>query len=473
MKVFICWSERRGRAFAKVLDTWLEGLKPKWLDCALSEEIEKGAVWFTELDRALAGSGAGLIVLTPEGARSPWIHYEAGALRKSLSDAFPSEATAPARGARRIFPVLFGLDPAQLTGPLSAYQSTASHSLPDMWRLVEAIAHLMPPDEQPETAALKKAFTDGWEDLNRQLAMVPPLSVLEVAPDLEHLFRRKTFEESIHDCLNQDWVARFAGARETHGKLLALRDAVRSRCRPYAADLFDELIAELDAYAMNLSLLIGQPRADIDQDGHVSFEKPGIAAACERRRARARSLLARLADPAQAPVFDEAFRFELAQTTAERKKLIHRKAAGLREARKTRMDARPGETRSGGEDVAPVRLRDSDWDFDRILYYEQRRDAFDQQREAPAATDLLRWAQLEFEKVRWKAGRPSLMALYYALDLLARAVDKADPPGRAPLREQAESLIKDVSSFVKQFEPDRHEPIQQAVQSISRALSKT
>jgi hypothetical protein len=282
MKLFLCWSGRRSQNFAGILSGWLPKVAGDKLKPKVSREIEKGVVWFDALSRDLEGSGAGLLCLTPESLTSPWMHYEAGALSGTLGKTQrPPEGPLPSQ-LQPIFPFLLGVEAGALTGPFAAYQSTSAASCEDSFRLIKSIASAMPKPERP-TWDLRAKFDEHWPVLQTELKAISPASIDEVFEGLEALFHRKTFDEPIHDCLDQTWLARYDGARETLSKLGARQVTVRGACRPYVADVFDALIAEVKAYAMNTSVLVGLQKFPIDQQGHVEIEPVGIAEACERR----------------------------------------------------------------------------------------------------------------------------------------------------------------------------------------------
>jgi hypothetical protein len=90
-----------------------------------SEDIEKGARWNSEIAGELETCNFGIICLTPENIEAPWIHFEAGALSKSIESA-------------RVSPILLGLKPADVTGPLVHFQSTLPHR-EDLLRLITSI----------------------------------------------------------------------------------------------------------------------------------------------------------------------------------------------------------------------------------------------------------------------------------------------------------------------------------------------
>jgi TIR domain len=129
MEIFICWSGLHGRAAAKAIDQWLPKLVPE-IKVFYSEQIQKGSVWFGVIAEQLRHADAGLICVTAESVRSPWLNYEAGVLAGRLK----------AGGQRRIYTYLIGLDPRELEGsPLAAYQSTLA-TYEDTGRLLEVLA---------------------------------------------------------------------------------------------------------------------------------------------------------------------------------------------------------------------------------------------------------------------------------------------------------------------------------------------
>lgn len=49
MKLFICWSGARSKAFAEILKMWLPKVLGDTIEPRVSMDISKGAVWFEEL----------------------------------------------------------------------------------------------------------------------------------------------------------------------------------------------------------------------------------------------------------------------------------------------------------------------------------------------------------------------------------------------------------------------------------------
>jgi hypothetical protein len=105
MKVFISWSGDRSRKIAEVFRNWLSGVPQTVKPYFTPEDIAKGTRWENEVSIELAASQMGLLILTPESIGSSWLPFEAGALAKVVDKS-------------RVYPILFGLKPTDIKGPL-------------------------------------------------------------------------------------------------------------------------------------------------------------------------------------------------------------------------------------------------------------------------------------------------------------------------------------------------------------------
>jgi hypothetical protein len=142
-------------------------------------------------------------------------------------------------------------------GPLAVYQSTTTASFSDSRRMLSAFIDLLPEEEKASVLEWEQHFESHWPTFKAALADIRDLDLVDFYRDFENLFKRKTFIEPISDCLNQQWLARYDGAKETRYKLLERQSKVKSARGQFVEEVYDALIAELDAYAMNVSLLIG------------------------------------------------------------------------------------------------------------------------------------------------------------------------------------------------------------------------
>ena len=86
MKIFISWSGERSQKIAELFKDWIQcviqAAKP-WIS---SHDVDRGALWYTEISKTLADSQFGILCLTPENKTEPWILFEAGALAKGIEE---------------------------------------------------------------------------------------------------------------------------------------------------------------------------------------------------------------------------------------------------------------------------------------------------------------------------------------------------------------------------------------------------
>lgn len=65
MKIFISWSGERSQKIAELFKDWIQcviqAAKP-WIS---SHDVDRGALWYTEISKTLADSQFGILCLTP------------------------------------------------------------------------------------------------------------------------------------------------------------------------------------------------------------------------------------------------------------------------------------------------------------------------------------------------------------------------------------------------------------------------
>jgi hypothetical protein len=89
MKVFISWSGEKSKAAAEALRDWLplviQSITP-WMS---RKDIAAGASWNKALAKELGETKYGIVCLTKMNVNEPWIHFETGAISKTINgDAF-------------------------------------------------------------------------------------------------------------------------------------------------------------------------------------------------------------------------------------------------------------------------------------------------------------------------------------------------------------------------------------------------
>ena len=344
----------------------------------------------------LAKADVGVVCITREGLRSGWIHFEAGALARTI------------RKKRRhggvLVTYLLGVRPDELTGPLAEYQAT-SVERDDTRKLCAAIVDVMVQTKAQEPPDWENAFNQNWPNFEAAVKSIGPLPAADLIPGLEDLFRRKTFNEPLEECTRQSWIDRFTAARETLAALESHRP-VMSADNSYLLDLYNELGSELDGYSMNMgALLLKQIRFAVDpQSGRLSVGD-GIKRACESRRGRIRQLVTHLLSPNCAPVLEaDSRRYAKMSSFDSRKTLLIHPAERAIQRRSTGAAVTVGK-----KELTPDVLEAcaaSLWEFDRICFY------LVQEHDASADTErLVRDVEQEFEKVRAIDGGGSLIPL--------------------------------------------------------------
>lgn len=160
MKVFISWSGSTSHKVAVVLRDWLPSVIQSIEPYVSSEDIDKGARWSTDIAGELHASTYGLVCLTTDNIKAPWINFEAGALGKSIDKS-------------RVSPFLFRLKRSEVEGPILQFQSTIFEKV-DVLKLLKSINSACGQDALEEIR-LEKAFDVWWPDLEKQLNAIPEL----------------------------------------------------------------------------------------------------------------------------------------------------------------------------------------------------------------------------------------------------------------------------------------------------------
>ncbi|MCB1020844.1 MAG: hypothetical protein KDC27_13005 [Acidobacteria bacterium] len=156
MKVFLSWSGDLSHKLACVFREWLPSVVQSVQPYVSSEDIDKGARWSTDIAKELDSATFGVLFVTRQNLAAPWVHFEAGALSKTIDKAFVS-------------PFLFGVKRSEVQGPLLQFQSTISDR-DDVLKLVKSINARCPDGERLSVDRLEKAFQVWWPELEKGLS---------------------------------------------------------------------------------------------------------------------------------------------------------------------------------------------------------------------------------------------------------------------------------------------------------------
>lgn len=233
MKVFLSWSGSASRSVAQALFSWLPRVIQA-IDPFISGEIEKGAKWSNEIDSALEGTTFGIICLTKDNLRSPWILYEAGALSKT-TDAY-------------VWTFLLDLSPSDVEPPLSKFQHTVAEK-DDVRRLLHTINRRLAAagERALSEAVLDDIFATFWPQLEEALGLARSTLTQSTVGELRT--DRELLEEVLELVRAQRLASRLIHSdfrlRDPQGEGLPIR--TRSELQRYL-----EYLGERDAKVMLL-----------------------------------------------------------------------------------------------------------------------------------------------------------------------------------------------------------------------------
>jgi hypothetical protein len=157
MKVFISWSGPLSKKLAEAIRDWLPGVIQMVTPYFTPSDIEKGGRWSTDVAKELSSSEIGILCITRDNIHSDWILFEAGALSKSLEKS-------------HVCPILFGINNADLAGPLKQFQTT-EFLRADFLKLITVINGRLGEGKLPPKT-LETVFDKWWPDLEEKVAEI-------------------------------------------------------------------------------------------------------------------------------------------------------------------------------------------------------------------------------------------------------------------------------------------------------------
>ena len=176
MKIFLSWSGNRSQAVAEEFNGWLKCVIQAAQPWISTKDIDRGAIWFSEINEILKDVSIGVVFLTQENKNKPWILFETGALTKGLPD-------------NRVCTFLIDLKPEDLEAPLSQFNHTTQNK-DSVFKLLKTINSLLDESKLPDDI-LAKAFETYWpqfeEGFSRALSNNQPNEVVPARTDKDML----------------------------------------------------------------------------------------------------------------------------------------------------------------------------------------------------------------------------------------------------------------------------------------------
>jgi hypothetical protein len=216
MKVFITWSGDLSHAVAEALRDWLPGVIQALDPFLSSEDVRHGQRWPQVVGEHLQSTSFGLVCLTKENAKChPWIHFEAGAIAKSVTEG-------------HLAVLLIDMAPAELEWPLQQFQATVATDKAQMEKLVKSLNQAA--GSTVDATRLRTQFDKYWADFDQPMKealrkysgkpTVPTASRSPIELALEQILQ---LQKEQHRLLQQ-----VAKTRPTHvAELLRKRGVVR------------------------------------------------------------------------------------------------------------------------------------------------------------------------------------------------------------------------------------------------------
>ena len=159
--VFLSWSGDESRQIAEAIGTLIPNVFQNVQTFVSSNDIDAGSNWFGMVSSKLACTEFGIICLTPDNLAKQWIHFEAGALAKSIID------------RAKVVPYLHGLSPSNLSPPLSLFQSVNADKAGTL-TLLSSLNDVR--QQRFEQARLERIFEKWWPECEHKLTSIPPVS---------------------------------------------------------------------------------------------------------------------------------------------------------------------------------------------------------------------------------------------------------------------------------------------------------
>lgn len=168
---FISWSGPESERVAKKLQLWVPlvlDVPEPWLS---STNLPLGTRFQQELAVQLESRNRGILVVTSQNSKSPWLHFEAGALSKDLMEG-------------RVIPYLVGLKASDLTLPLSQFQAISADRTGTL-----SLVKTMNESARSQLAeeVLIKRFQHFWPELEKVLQTVGPADPIDFSHYLKKL----------------------------------------------------------------------------------------------------------------------------------------------------------------------------------------------------------------------------------------------------------------------------------------------
>jgi len=167
VNVFLSWAGEQSRQTAELLKTWLSGVLQASRPWVSSKDIDRGSVWFGEIQEQLRDTQVGIICLTKDNLERPWILFEAGALAKGLA-------------SNRVCTFLIDLKPSDIRDPLAQFNHTEP-TAEGVLKLLTTLNRALGENQLPEQV-LERVFRANWSEFEQRFQEILNTTVDSAPP---------------------------------------------------------------------------------------------------------------------------------------------------------------------------------------------------------------------------------------------------------------------------------------------------
>jgi hypothetical protein len=215
-------------------------VKP-WMSTA---DIRAGARWVVDITASLADAKIGIVCVTQDNQREPWLLFETGALAKSIENTF-------------VCPYLIHMPKENLVqGPLTLFQAQLADR-DGTWAVLSMVNEALGVEALPRER-LQRTFDLHWPKLEATLSALPPARAESHRPQEEVLAE---ILETIRS------LARRLPAPSPRNIL----DRYREAWRPGSQSVFRDLAAQLEA-----RIAAGPERSDISDSANEELVRKAV-----------------------------------------------------------------------------------------------------------------------------------------------------------------------------------------------------
>ena len=155
--IFIGWSGDNSRKIAEELKKTLEKIFPNKINCFVStQNIAYGEDWYRRIKNRLERSDLGILCITKENIKAPWLYFEAGILVRNNS---------------KVIPLLINCNPPSLNNtPIQVKQSIQFNNPDQFKKMLKDIQVQFNLAQDTEKTILDGIYTNQYNEMKNNLS---------------------------------------------------------------------------------------------------------------------------------------------------------------------------------------------------------------------------------------------------------------------------------------------------------------